>query len=105
MARNYLSIPGMLVIIIFELYFIPTNVKPTFFLATSVDVECMFSKGRLLLSHVHNRLSVYSTRALLCVGNWRKLGYVNKNDVRDAAHLPDLKEGDFDPEEELDMAL
>ena len=31
------------------------------FLATSVDVERVFSKGRLVLSHVRNGLSVQST--------------------------------------------
>ncbi|KAJ7933627.1 hypothetical protein B0H13DRAFT_1592206, partial [Mycena leptocephala] len=35
--------------------------------ATSVDVERVFSRGRLLLSHVWNRLSAQSTRALMCL--------------------------------------
>jgi hypothetical protein len=37
-------------------------------IATSVDVEQVFSKGRLVLPHVQNRLSVQSTCALLCLG-------------------------------------
>ena len=48
----------------------------------------MFSQGRLLLLHVYSRLSVQSTRALLCVGIWSLLGYVKDNDVKAAAVLP-----------------
>jgi len=84
MALDYLSIPGKLSLFIFDgvthLY-IP-------FAATSVHVERTFSQGRLLLSHVRSRLSVQSTRALLCVGVWSLLGYVKDNDVRAAAVLP-----------------
>ncbi|RDB24033.1 hypothetical protein Hypma_008879 [Hypsizygus marmoreus] len=46
MALNYLSIP-----------------------ATSVDVERLFSCGRLLLSHIQSQLSTTSTWALLCLGS------------------------------------
>jgi len=35
--------------------------------ATSVDVERLFSHGQVLLSHNHNRLSAQTTRALLCL--------------------------------------
>ena len=48
----------------------------------------MFSQGWLLLLHVHSRLSVQSMRALLCVGIWSLLGYVNDNNVKAAAVLP-----------------
>jgi hypothetical protein len=50
--------------------------------ATSVDVERTFSKGRILLSHLRNRLSVESMRALICLGVWSSLGYVRDSDVR-----------------------
>lgn len=53
-----------------------------YFTATSVDVERVFSKGRLLLSHVRNRLSVQSTRALMCLGVWSLMGYVKDSDVK-----------------------
>ena len=59
-------------------------------LATSVDVERTFSQGRLVLSHVRSRLSVQSTRALLCVGVWSKLGYIKDEDVKVAAVLPEV---------------
>ena len=61
-------------------------------LAASVAVERVFSKGRLLLSHIWNRLSAQSTRALLCLGAWSKLGYVDLDDLKAAASLPDVGE-------------
>jgi hypothetical protein len=59
--------------------------------ATSVDVERVFSKGRLVLSHVRNGLSVQSTRALMCLGAWSKMGFVKDKDVMEVARLPDVK--------------
>jgi hypothetical protein len=50
--------------------------------ATSIDVERVFSQGRLLLSHVRSRLSVHSTRALLCLGEWSELDFVKDSDIR-----------------------
>ncbi|KIK02910.1 hypothetical protein K443DRAFT_96107, partial [Laccaria amethystina LaAM-08-1] len=67
MALDYLSIP-----------------------ATSVDVERTFSQGRLLLSHICNRLCVQSTQALLCLRIWSKMGYVKDKDVKAAAVLPEV---------------
>ena len=66
--------------------------------ATSVNVERVFSMGHILLSHLRSRLSVQSTRALMLVGAWSKLGYVKNNDVKAATILPEV-EGE---EEELD---
>ena len=57
----------------------------------SVDVERIFSQGRLLLSHVRSRLSVQSTRALLCVGAWSLLGYIKDEDVKAATVMPEVK--------------
>jgi hypothetical protein len=53
--------------------------------ATSVDVECVFSKGRLVLSHVQNGLSVQFTCALMCLGTWSRMGLVKDKDVMEAA--------------------
>ena len=61
-------------------------------IATSVDVERVFSKGRLVLSHIRNRLTVASTRALMCLGAWSKLGLVRDADLLAAATLPDVME-------------
>ena len=69
-----------------------------FFLATSVDVERVFSRARLILSHVWSRLSAQSTHALLCLRNWSLLGYIKDSDVEVVARMPDV-EGD--EEEEL----
>jgi len=41
--------------------YILTFTGGTLFLATSVDVERAFNRGRLLLFHVRSRLSVQST--------------------------------------------
>lgn len=60
--------------------------------ATAVDVEQVFSKGRLCLSHIRNRLSAQTTRALLCVGEWSRLELVHMDNVKKAAELPDLEE-------------
>ncbi|KIL54603.1 hypothetical protein M378DRAFT_47609, partial [Amanita muscaria Koide BX008] len=50
--------------------------------ATSVDVERLFSRGRLVLAHTRSRLSVLSTRSLLCLGSWSLLDLVRDEDVR-----------------------
>jgi hypothetical protein len=68
-------------------------------------VERVFSKGRLLLSHVRNRLTVDSTQALLCLGTWSKLGFVNKEDLLAAAVLPEVKEGEEDLPDDFDLIL
>lgn len=60
-----------------------------------MDVERVFSKGRLLLSHVRNRLSVESTRALLCLGVWSKMGYVKDTDVMAVAQQPEVDAEDM----------
>jgi hypothetical protein len=64
--------------------------------ATSVDVERVFSKGRLVLSHVRNGLSVQSTRASICLGAWSKMGLVMDSDVMEVAKLPDVVNGSED---------
>ena len=51
-----------------------------------------FSKGRLVLSHICNQLTVASTRALMCLGAWSKLSFVRDTDLLAAAALPDVME-------------
>jgi hypothetical protein len=55
-----------------------------------VDVERVFSRGRLILPYVRNRLSAQSTRAQLCVGNWSLHGHIHDSDVLAASLLPDV---------------
>jgi hAT family C-terminal dimerisation region len=80
---DYLSIPGMCSINKSRALDLTT---PT---ATSVDVERVFSKGRLVLSHVRNRLSAQSTRALMCLGAWSRMGLVKDRDIMAVVRLPD----------------
>lgn len=49
--------------------------------ATSVDVERVFSRGRNLLPYNRNRLSTQSIRALLCLGEWSRAGFVKDKDI------------------------
>jgi hypothetical protein len=58
--------------------------------ATSVDVERVFSQGRIILSHLRNRLSVQSTCALMCLGAWSLRGYVKDSDIKAIVTLPEL---------------
>lgn len=89
MALDYHTIPG----ISFSLFFPLLRHNSYTLLATSVDVERVFSEGRIILSHLRNRLSVQSTRALMCVGVWSKLGYVKDSDITKVVnHTPPLKE-------------
>ena len=48
----------------------------------------MFSQGRIVLSHLRNRLSVQSTRALMCLGVWSILGFVKNSDIKGVVVLP-----------------
>jgi hypothetical protein len=59
-------------------------------LATLVNVEHVFSKGCILLSHLCSCLSVQLTCALMCLGVWSKLGYVKDTDVKSATILPEV---------------
>jgi hAT family C-terminal dimerisation region len=64
-------------------------------LATSVNVERVFSTGRILLSHIRNRLSVQTTRTLMCVGSWSKMGYIRDKDVKMMTVLPEVYEDEM----------
>ena len=57
-----------------------------------MDVERVFSRGRLLLSHVRNRMTAQTTRAVLCVGNWSLAGYVRGRDAKKVAVLDDIED-------------
>ncbi|EDR11839.1 uncharacterized protein LACBIDRAFT_313687 [Laccaria bicolor S238N-H82] len=61
-----------------------------YYLATSTDVERLFSRGRLILSHTRSRLSMESTCALLCLGSWSLAGLVKDSDVEAVAVLDDV---------------
>ncbi|KAJ8579392.1 hypothetical protein M405DRAFT_754557, partial [Rhizopogon salebrosus TDB-379] len=64
--------------------------------------ERIFSRGRLILSHVRSRLSVQTTRALLCLGSWSLLGLVKDKDVTAVTCRPDLEGEEGELEEGWD---
>ena len=68
-------------------------------LATTVDIECVFSRGRLLLPHVCNCLGVQSTHASLCVGQWSSLGLVKDGDIKMSIGTDDIVKEDELPED------
>ena len=57
-------------------------------IATSTDVERVFSQGRIILSHIRNSLSAQSIRALICLGGWSLAGLVKDDDVYAATKEP-----------------
>ena len=56
-------------------------------IATTVDVKCVFSCGRLVLPHVCSRLAVQSTCTSLCVGLWSSQGLVKDTNIKAAMTL------------------
>ena len=56
--------------------------------ATSVDVEWVFSQGRIVLSHLCSCLSGQSTWALMCLRVWHRLGFVSNSDIKAVVILP-----------------
>ena len=62
------------------------------FIATSIDVEQLFSCSHLLLSHAQSQLSAQSTHTLLCLGMWSTLGLVkDTGDVKKVTELEDVE--------------
>lgn len=59
----------------------------------------MFSRGRLILFHTRNRLSVESTRAIICLGSWSLLNLIKDDNIQDVA---ELEEGDEEEDADLD---
>lgn len=86
MAIDYLTIPGEYpygckIFLLIEFF----NLA-----GTSVDVERLFSRGRLILSHTRSRLNVTSTRALLCLGSWSLLGLIRDEDFAEVSQLDEI---------------
>ena len=92
MALNYLSIPGefLLLLNLFLFSLNSTMSLHDFNLATSVDIERVFSQGRLLLLHVRSWLSVQLTHTEMCLGIWSKMGYVKNGDIMVTAVMPEV---------------
>ena len=50
-------------------------------------------------------MSAQTTRALLCLGAWSKLGYVELDDLNAAASLPDVGPDETWSDEEWDASV
>ena len=50
-------------------------------LASSVSVERTFSRGRILISHLRNRLRAETIRALMCFGDWSRQDYISNHEL------------------------
>jgi hypothetical protein len=57
---------------------------------SSVDVEHIFSQGRLILLYVCNCLTSKSTCTLVCLGDWSACGLVRDCDIKSTVVLPDV---------------
>lgn len=60
------------------------------FIATSVNIKWLFSWGCPLLSHDWSCLSTQLTCALLCLGTWSLLGFIEDDNVLKISLLPDV---------------
>ena len=72
-------------------------------LATTVDIERVFSRGRLVLPHVCNCLAIQSTRASLCIGIWSSLGLVKDSDIKMSVGKDDVVGEEEDLPENWDV--
>nr|GAT43317.1 predicted protein [Mycena chlorophos] len=66
--------------------------------ATSISVERLFSRGRLILNHTRSQLSSESIRALMCLGQWSKLDLVRTEDVLRVVEADDVPDDEDEPE-------
>lgn len=68
------------------------------FLASSVSVERGFSRGRILISHLRNRLRSGTVRALMCFGDWSREDFMTNEEL--VAFLTEL---DVDNDDVIDL--
>ena len=76
MTIDFHSIPGMSSL---HSSFVYSHSTPL--VATSVAVERTFSRGRILLSHLRNRLRNATVRALMCFGDWSRNGMLDDSEM------------------------
>ena len=62
----------------------------SYHLATAVDAEQSFSHGRILISHLRNRLRASSIRALMCFGDWCRQQLVSDTELTAALSVRGL---------------
>jgi hypothetical protein len=56
----------------------------------------------MLLSHVRDRPSAQTTRALMCLCDWSQHGLVKDSDVSAVAMMPDVDDGNSDWEVDME---
>ena len=71
-------------------------------LVLGVVFGCTARYRRLL---AHHRMSAQSMYALLCLGAWSKLGYMEIDDLTAAASLPDVGPDEIWLDEELGVVV
>ena len=86
MAIDFMLIPNKS-----NIYSIPaTHSANMLSLATSVDVEHVFSYAQLLIPHVQNCLSAQTIWALMCIGEWSCENLLSMEDLKAIAWLPEF---------------
>src|SRR5712672_1664832 len=85
MALDYHTVPSKIQCVSFSDVYLTDAHQ-----GTSVDMEQVFSQGRLLLPYVQNCLSSELTCTLLCLGDWSRRGLVKDSDIKAAVILPDV---------------
>lgn len=96
----------LVIILLFQMCifcFLFIDILNLLFIAMSIDVEYVFSHGRLLLSHIQSCLSTQTTHALLCLGCWSLLGLVKDKDILPITHLPDIEGNEMELEDGWDL--
>lgn len=58
----------------------------------------MFSRGRILLAHIRNRMTTETTRAAMCLGIWSELDLIDAGDLRFVAAMPEVEDADEEVE-------
>lgn len=57
-------------------------------------MERVFSRGRILLSHIRNRMTATTTRAAMCLGIWSELDLIDAGDLKVVAAMPEVEDGE-----------
>lgn len=68
--------------------------------ASTVSVERSFSRGRLLISHLRNRLRSNTIQALMCFGDWSRLNLFTPAEL-----ISMLKEDDNEDDEDEEILV
>jgi hypothetical protein len=84
MALDYLTTPG-------KQKYSSVRLFLTVSAATSIDVEQLFSRGHLVLSHTRSQLATQTTHAILCLGAWSKMGLVKDMGVLAVAKMKEVE--------------